>query len=262
MIFLIQRYLEDYFHKRNLRDADQYAVTLANLYARKRGAERVAGMLQSMRRVQTVFYKNNTEIERVPTEKEILRRLDAKFQKKSLGSVDVRFPGGVSAERAKLRRLPRRSIRAVLESFKHAVEARAVDTIWKSRQAAKLRRRPEKVAQGLLALFVMGVLSDRGGQLLREFASGVGFIDFEVLFGRTRHLIEMKVLRSAFSGVAQLQTYMKTEKRSEGWLVVVETRAHNKRTDVPSTIRTTAGIVRVVVVDVNPLAPSKQKEAS
>src|SRR6266568_2064877 len=36
----------------------------------------------------------------------------------------------------------------------------------------------------------------------------------------------MKMLRGTFSGLAQLQTYMKTERRSEGWLVVFETRAH------------------------------------
>lgn len=153
-------------------------------------------------------------------------------------------------------------MRAVLNSFKHAVEARAVETIWESRNAGKLRRRPEKLAQGLLAVFLMRVLSDGGGQLLRELGSGVGFIDFAVLFGSVPHLIEMKILRGTFSGLAQLQTYMRTERRSEGWLVVFETRAHDRRTDLPDAIRTTNGVVRVVVIDVNPLAPSKHKDAS
>jgi protein-disulfide isomerase-like protein with CxxC motif len=83
MIFSVQHYLEDYFHQRNFRDIDQYAVKLANLYARKRQSEQPVRFLKAMRRIQTVFYKNNSEIERAPTEKEILRRLDGKFQKKA-----------------------------------------------------------------------------------------------------------------------------------------------------------------------------------
>lgn len=82
MIFSVQHYLEDYFHQRNLRDVDQYAVKLANLYARQREGKQATGFLKAMRRVQTVFYKNNSNIGRAPTEREILRRLDGKFQKK------------------------------------------------------------------------------------------------------------------------------------------------------------------------------------
>jgi hypothetical protein len=260
MIFEVQHFLEDYFHRRNLSDVDQYAVKLANLYARRRGKEKDTAFVTAMRRLQTVFYKNNPEADRTSVERDILRRLDSKFQKKkNLAADDLRFSAGFDAERAKLRRLPRRSIAAVLNSFKHAVEARAVDTIWESRVAGRLRPRPEKVAQGLLSVFVMRVLADGGGQLLRELASGVGFVDVVVMFGAVPHLVEMKILRGTFSGVAQLQAYMKTEKRTQGWLVVFDARAHGRRPSLPAVIRTKAGTVNVVVIDVNPLAPSRHK---
>ena len=61
-----------------------------------------------------------------------------------------------------------------------------------------------------------------------------------------------------FTGLAQLQTYMRTEGRSEGWLVVFETRPHDKRQELPATMLTKDGIVHVVVIDVNPLAPSRR----
>src|SRR5688572_9109665 len=142
MIFEVQHFLEDHFHRRNLSDVDQYAVKLANLFASRRKKESEDGFLRAMRRLQTVFYKNNPIADRSSTERDLLRRLDSRFQKKNLAADDLTFPGGFSAERAKLRRLPRRSMAAVLKSFKHAVEARAVDTIWESRVARKLRPRP------------------------------------------------------------------------------------------------------------------------
>lgn len=259
MIFEVQHFLEDYFHRRNLSDVDQYAVKLANLYARRRSTEKDSAFVTAMHRLQTVFYKNNPDADRASVERDILRRLDTKFQKKNLAGADPQFSAGFSTERAKLRRLPRRSMAAVLSSFKHAVEARAVDTIWESRAAGKLRPRPEKVAQGLLSVFVMKVVADGGGQLLRELASGVGFVDVVVMFGAVPHLVEMKILRGTFTGVAQLQAYMKTEKRTHGWLVVFDARAHGKRPALPTVIPTKAGTIRVVVIDVNPLPPSRHK---
>ena len=147
----------------------------------------------------TVFYRNNSQLDRASVEREILRRLDRKFKKKALDADDCEFPGGVARERAKLRRLPRRSVGSVLHEFKHGIEARAVDTIWESRVKGRLRPKPEKVGQGLLAAFIMGVLSNAGGHLLRELASGVGFIDVTVILGSVLHLIELKVLQRGAS---------------------------------------------------------------
>lgn len=89
-----------------------------------------------------------------------------------------------------------------MAAFKQATEARAIDTIWKSRAAGQLRNRPEKVAQ--------------------------------------------------------LETYMKTEKRSEGWLVVFDARK-NKKSTLPSSVKRPTGLVRLVVIDVNPVVPSRRK---
>jgi hypothetical protein len=75
MIFSIQRYLEDSFDRRGLRDVDQYAVKLANLYARRRHEEADATFLKSLRRVRTAFYRNNPALARAPFEEELLRRL-------------------------------------------------------------------------------------------------------------------------------------------------------------------------------------------
>jgi hypothetical protein len=68
-----------------------------------------------------------------------------------------------------------------------------------------------------------------------------------------------KVAR-ALTGIALLQAYMTTERRSQGWLVVFDARRHSKRHDLPAVIRTKAGTVRVVVVDINPLPPSRHQD--
>jgi len=260
MIFSIQHYLEDYFHQRNLSDVDQYAVKLANLYALRRSGKAEPDFLKAMSRLQTVFYRNNSHLNRASVERDMLLRLDRKFKKKLSNPGELGFPGGVASERATLRKLPRRSIAELLRLFKHAMESRAVDTIWNSRAAGRLRPRPEKVAQGMLSLFAMGVLSNGRGNLLRELASGIGFVDLVVMFGCVPHLVEMKVLRGAFTGVAQLAVYMVTEKRREGWLVVFDARRSDRRAALPERIDTSAGAVRVVAVDINPIPPSRHKD--
>jgi hypothetical protein len=59
VIFRIQRFLEDRFEHRRLKDLDQYAVALANKYASERGDGTKADFLASVRRIRTVFFKNN-----------------------------------------------------------------------------------------------------------------------------------------------------------------------------------------------------------
>ncbi len=262
MIFSIQHYLEDYFHQRNFSDVDQYAVKLANLYARRRKDHAEAEFLKAMRHLQTVFYRNNSEFDRASVERDILRRLDRKFKKKLSNPGELEFPGGVASERAKLQKLPRRSIAALLRLFKHATESRAVDTLWNSRSTGRLRPRPEKVAQGMLSLFAIGVLLNGRGNVLRELVSGVGFVDVVVMFGSVPHLVELKVIRGAFTGVAQLAAYMATEGRREGWLVLFDARPSNKRSALSEKIDVPAGTIRVVVVDINPIPPSRLRTAN
>jgi hypothetical protein len=260
MIFSIQHYLEDYFHQRNLLDTDQYAIKLANLYARKRHTAIDEDILKSMRRIQTVFYGNNSQPDRPLLEREILRRLDRKFKKKLSDVDDCEFPGGVAPESAQLKKLYRRSVANVLQLFKQGIEARAVDVIWKSRAKGQLRPKPEKVGQGLLAAFVMGTLSNGKGHLLREMGSGVGFVDVAIILGSVLHLVELKVLLSGgFSGVAQLTEYMRTEQRRQGWLVVFDARRNDKQEPLPPKVDTKDGTVRILVININPVAPSKLK---
>jgi hypothetical protein len=84
MIFSIQRYLEDYFERRHLSDVDQYAVSIANLYDKRRNATSEAQFINLMRKIRTVFYKNNPDIDRSTFDRNLLRILDQKFQKKTL----------------------------------------------------------------------------------------------------------------------------------------------------------------------------------
>src|ERR1700683_1204070 len=82
MIFSIQRYLEDYFHRRGLADNDQYAVALANLYGRRRSGLSEESFLATMRKVPTVFYRNNPELDRSEFDRKLLGLLDSRFKKK------------------------------------------------------------------------------------------------------------------------------------------------------------------------------------
>jgi hypothetical protein len=149
----------------------------------------------------------------------------------------------------------------LLTEFIAAVESRAVGNFWLSRKRGRLRQRPEEIAQGLLAMFFKGVLRE-GGYVLREIESGTGYIDVSILLSRALHLAELKVLRGRLDGVEQLAVYMKQESRTEGWLVVFDARRADKRKALPADIKTASGLVRVLVVDINPVAPSKRKRQS
>ena len=171
MRFSIQRYLEDYLQRKSLSDVGQYAVRLAKLYFQRRSSTSDEGIRAAVARIRTAFYRRNAVQNRRSLEGDLLTRLDVRFRNEA-GKSGLEFPGGVSRERVKLQRLPRRSIRTILDEFKHATESRGVDTIWASRAAGRLRPKPEMIAQGMLSQFVMGVLSNRGGDLFR--GAGIG----------------------------------------------------------------------------------------
>ena len=163
------------------------------------------------------------------------------------------FERSLAPARGRLR-AHRRSILALLSEFKRAVEARAVDAFWKSRKKHRLRSRPEKIAQGLLAVFAKGVVGI-DGLVLREIASGIGFVDVGVSFAGVLHLIELKVLKGQLTGANQLATYMRTEGKGRGWLVLIDARRNRHPDTVPVRIDTPAGPIRTLMVDVNPTAP-------
>lgn len=259
MLFAIQAYIEDFILRRNFNDSDGYAVHVSNLYFHKRLSLETKVFLRRMRRIRTVFFENNKIDNRAEFEQVLLERLDKKF-KKNLLTVNHSFPGGLDLEKRRLQKLPRRTVLSLLRMFKQAVEAKAIDQFWLTRTQGKLRSRPEKIAQGLLAVFLKGILGDKG-IALREIASGIGFIDIGVVLTRVLHIVELKVLTKSFIGPGQLEQYMRTEGRSQGYLLVVDALPPSKKIAVPDRIQTSAGTITVTVVDVNPLAPSKQSLA-
>ena len=60
--------------------------------------------------------------------------------------------------------------------------------------------------------------------VMREFASGVGFVDVGISFGATLHLVELKILTGTLTAASQVATYMAMERRTTGWLLPVERR--------------------------------------
>lgn len=86
MIFSIQRFLEDYFHRCGFSDTDQYAVSLATLYDRKRQSKTAPDFLSAMKQLRTAFYRRNERVQRAAFEKKILTLLDNEFKKKESSS--------------------------------------------------------------------------------------------------------------------------------------------------------------------------------
>lgn len=256
MIFSVQRFLEDHFSRRGLTDVDQYAIRVANTFDRvgtRAGQARIARELAKMR---TVFYRRNNHLDRKAFEAEIAAKLHGKFQKKNTEPCVARFECAIGPARARLVQR-RRSLRALLSEFKAAVEGRAVDAFWRSRRRHCLRAKPEKVAQGLLAVFAKGVIGSRG-LVLREISCGIGFVDIGITFGSVLHLIELKILKRKVTGVCQLATYMRTEHRPHGWLVLFDTLRASCRKPMPAKIKTSAGLIHTLTVELNPQPPHEK----
>lgn len=112
-------------------------------------------------------------------------------------------------------------------------------------------------------MFASAKLEGRGAAI-REPVVGIGFVDVLVTFSSgLLHVVELKMLKGrAVPGPAQLETYMKHKNRKEGWLVLFDARKWNRRTTIPRTIKRRSGTIRTVVIDVNPVPPSKRQEAS
>ncbi|MGD0267394.1 MAG: hypothetical protein ABSD47_20990 [Candidatus Methylomirabilota bacterium] len=253
-IFSVQRFLEDHFERRGLADPDQYAIRVANVFERIGPTVSNETLARELGRLRTVFFRRNRELDRREFEPRLAATLRRRFQKKTNDANLRRFERGLAPARARLR-VRRRSIQALLSEFKRAVEARGVDAFWDSRKKHRLRSRPEKIAQVLLAIFAKGVIGS-DGLVLREFASGIGFVDVGVSFGGVLHLIELKILKGQLTGINQLATYMETEGRGEGWLVLIDTRQKQRHPHaVPFKIDTPAGPIRTVAIDVGPIPP-------
>ncbi|MDQ6771301.1 MAG: hypothetical protein M3Z54_15130 [Gemmatimonadota bacterium] len=234
-----------------MADPDGYAVRLANAFWKpERGSDeevvrkRIAG-------VRTAFFTANPGLEREDFQSKLASILLRKFPPSQKESTVFRpeFTPDTRKKKGK-----RRSIGDLLNDFKSSVEARAIDSFWVSRKSGELRPRPEKIAQALLAVFARAFVGPTG-LVLREFSSGIGFVDVGISFSGTLHLVELKILTGMLTGPNQLAQYMKSEQRDSGWLLLMDVRAHQKKTSVPATLRFPSGLVRVIVVELNPTAP-------
>lgn len=254
MIFRIQRYLEDYFSQRTLADNDQYAVKLANTYANIPNTSSESETLAAIHKIRTIFYSINRSLSRNDFEKILVRILRARFQKKN---DELIFPGGVTQEKVYFTK-NRLTIFTVLTKFKNAVQARTISRFWISRTKGKLVKNAEDFAQSLLTAFVLGVFIERPkSNVFRELPSGIGFVDVAIKLSSTVHLVELKILTSKFVGAKQLEKYMKTEGRNEGWLLVFDARSASAKTVLPPIINSPQGKIRVLQIDINPIPPSK-----
>jgi hypothetical protein len=259
MIFSIQRFVEDYLQRRGLSDGDQYAVRVANIYASRRGIGPDKDFLATLHGLRTSLFRNNRGLDRAEVERQILGALDGKFKGKTAEVRRLLARPEAQAERAALRKMTRRSIAAILLGFQRATRARIVDPFWESRAAGKLRHRPEAIAQSILTAFVLGVLANGSGSLFRELKSGTGFVDLVVMLSTIPHLVELKIQRDQFTGPAQLGNYMLIENRKSGWLVVFDARNQSKKTPIPKVVKVASGTIRVIVIDINPVPPSRQR---
>ena len=257
MIFSLQRFLEDFFGRRRLSDPDQYAIKLANSYAGYRRGESDSDFLARLGRIRTKFYRANLGVDRRSLERDVLASLDRQFKGLPAALPDLFGRARVRSGGRNSGSVQRRSIAWILHSFRGAIQAKAVDSFWVSRKSGRLRPRPETIAQNLLTLFISGVLAIRGGRLIREASSGVGYIDLIVMLGTVSHLIELKVQQGKFVGPAQLGNYMANEGRSSGWLVIFDARRRDKRVPIPDIVKVTAGTIHVITIDINPIAPSR-----
>ena len=125
-----------------------------------------------------------------------------------------------------------------------------------------MKNRPEKLGQELFAVFARTKLSGRGSAI-REGASGIGFVDVLVTFSSGLvHVVELKMLKGKdIPGPAQLATYMNHKRRREGWLVFLDARKPNAKQPVPTAFERAAGTIRTLLIEINPIPPSKRTEA-
>lgn len=255
-IFSVQRFLEDHIERRGLTDVDDYAIKAANTYERLGPNASNATIAGALGRIRTVFFRRNVSLNRRDFEAGLAATLRRRFQKKKVVElVQYKFfQQSLQPARTRLRSR-RRSIGSLVAEFKKAVEARAIDAFWVSRKNNRLRARPEKIAQALLAVFAKAVVANKG-MVIRELASGVGFVDVGVAFGGVMHLIELKILKGPMTGAGQLSAYMKTEGRPTGWLLLIDARKVLKRTATPSRIKAGNRTIRILRVDVNPPPPN------
>lgn len=84
MIFSVQSFLEDHFERRGLADVDQYAVRVANIFARLGPTASEKALARDLGRLQTVFFRRNANLDRREFEGRLAATLRHRFKKKRL----------------------------------------------------------------------------------------------------------------------------------------------------------------------------------
>ncbi|EKE05532.1 MAG: hypothetical protein ACD_19C00230G0001 [uncultured bacterium] len=258
MLFSIQAYIEEYLASKNITDTDGYAVKLANLYYFNRLNYDNLNFTNKVNRIHSLIFYSNSISDRRAFIQILVNRVDY-FFKASLEKNINTFPGGTIDELKKIQQKPKLTIEFLLSEFSKATEARAIDAFWISRIKGNLRQKPEKIGQTLFTLFAMGTLLNRPGLALREFQSGIGYVDVGIIFCSILHLVEIKVMVKDFTGTSQLDQYMASENRPEGSLLVFDTLIPEKKIVLPKEIPCSSGIIKVYKVDINPIPPSRVK---
>ena len=256
MLFEIQVYIEEYLDSHGIGDADGYAVKLANIYYFDRLKLSDQAFSTKIHRIKTVLFLNNRSKDRILLENSLVKRLDRIFKDK-LRSTDALSPFNKGADKAPEQPPARLTINSMLIGFSKAIESVAINAFWISRKGRTLQHYPERIGQALLATYAKSEFMRGRGVVLREISSGIGFVDVGIMISTVYHLVEIKVMNAEFTGVEQLQQYMKIENRNEGSLLIFDALPQNGKKEIPPYVISANGVIKVYSVDINPQPPSQ-----
>jgi len=151
----------------------------------------------------------------------------------------------------------------LLDNFKPSVESEGIDSFWES--AEKLSRRPEKIAQSLLATCLKAYFPDNTSHLvLREVYKGRGRIDLLIAYitnnGIETCIVELKVITKynfkVDLGLEQITQYMNTEKTAQGYIVLFNALGCDISNKIIPCKKSDVGTIHTIVVNINPPRPS------
>lgn len=250
----IQAIVEDFMHQISATDNDGYAQKLSTLFFENCLSHNTQEIfVEKARKIKTVFFVQNQNINKNVFLQMLSNKLFSTYKKK-VPNIDGSIFADVVKKQTTIKRM---SIGSLLEDFRYAIESRGINQFWKSRKDNTLQNHPEEIAQANLAVFTLGVLSNKSyGHVFREFASGIGYVDLGIQFSSTLHLLELKILKNKLIGPNQLAEYMKSEKRKISHLVVFDSRPPQEKTSISNQINVESGIVKIHLIDINPKAPS------
>ncbi len=153
-----------------------------------------------------------------------------------------------------------------LLEFEKTIKARCIEIFWKKRTECIFTDNPEQKAQDLFVAYFAAKLKIHA--VIKEFKSGIGFIDVAVDYKNKRYLVEIKMLggkkpgthydkKHVKDGVPQLFKYLETEELSEGFLIILDGRSpQNKEPFNGDKLQQNGITIFVIIIDINPPKPS------